>query len=256
MTKPSSLLLQNSISSILNLYREGILSTPAALHHFTEHFFNTTPSIEHSPKEPNVKLAFQQEANEIKANQNSYQTGTTHNYFLEHTPHFEYEDVAVFYHNLKTLLGDTNAHVVYKLNSQQFTAIKTNFDLYVSRMNEQLIIYSFGEQIHLETSFIKNGDLHLDYFQWENLYGLVKIEKQKDEEISETDLLVYFADRHEKNLEQCIEDLLHQPQVQIQPEEELPVKNLVLQAAPTAPQPKMAPSSSAVSQDQHNETKN
>lgn len=230
MIKLSGPTLRNTPQSILNLYREGH-AIPPALFHYMDRLFKVPAYTKKFTKERQLAHKFYQD---LKIGQ-LQKLAATRNYFLEHKSQFEYADVATFYHSLTTLLHDTHAHVVYSLNPQQFEAIKPNLDVYVQTANNQLVIYLHGNQILTGAPIIIGGYPHLDYFQWGNLYGVVKYEVEEGEEDS---LLVYFENRHQQNLEQCIRELLGRLQYQAEhtPTSPKPLtEQLEFKPLPTAP---------------------
>lgn len=234
MTKPSKPALKNNPSSIINLYREGH-SVPAALYHYTEQLFNMPAYTKQFTKERVVAHKIDQELNKIKLRRNPKKLVATRNYFLEHKKEFELEDVATFYHSLDSLLSNRNANVVYELTPQQFAAIMPTLDVYLRNANDQLMIYLHGNQILTGAPVIIGGYPHLDYFQWGNLYGVVKYEMEEGEEVNEANLLIYFEDRHERNLEQCMHDLLHRLQHEAEPAHTLEPSPEPVEAPSTAP---------------------
>lgn len=215
---PTTPALKNVRTSLVNLYREGH-PVPAALYRYTEQLFNKPAYAKRFTKERVLAHKIDQDLKKYTElhNKPKKKLVATPNYFLLHKKKFSLEDVATFYHSLDKLLVGKNANVVYELTPEQFAAIMPTLDIYVSNANDQLMIYLHGNQLITGAPLIIGGYPHLNYFQWGNLYGVVKYEEQEGEEVHEANLMIYFEDRHERKLEECMQDLLHRLQHQAEP---------------------------------------
>lgn len=234
--KPIKPALKNIPTAITNLYRAD-RPIPFALYRYTEQLFNAPAYTKKFTKERVLAHKIDQELKkyaELHSNPKKKLVATP-NYFLLHKNEFEPEDVEILYDHLNNLLKNT-PNIVYELTAKQFKAIKPALDLYVKNANDQLMIYLYGNQLITGAPLIIGGHPHLDYFQWGNLYGVVKYEEQEGEEVYETNLMIYFEDRHDRNLEQCMQDLLHRLQHQAEPSIPEPAPEPV-EVQSTAPRP-------------------
>lgn len=216
--KPTKPALKNIPTAITNLYRVDH-PIPFALYRYTEQLFNAPAYTKKFTKERVLAHKIDQDLKkyaELHSKPKKKLTVTS-NYFLLHKNEFDSADIATFYHSLDKLLVGTNANIVYELTPKQFAAIMPTLDIYVRNANDQLMIYLHGNQLITGAPLIIGGYPHLNYFQWGNLYGVVKYEEQEGEEVYEANLLIYFEDRHERKLEQCIQDLLHRLQHEAEP---------------------------------------
>lgn len=67
------------------------------------------------------------------------------------------------------------------------------------RPNFEELIAVHGNQLLTGAPFDSGGVVHVDLFQWGNLYGVVKYHKLVGEQIFDANVLIYFEDKQERD---------------------------------------------------------
>ncbi len=106
--------------------------------------------------------------------------------------------IAHFKKRLALMLHHVAHGVEVKLTPPQFQALKT--------LTGDALIFYHGNHYLTGALFFPGGVAHVDYFQWGNLYGVVKYEFLMGETEVEGNILVYFEDMEERLLEECVKD--------------------------------------------------
>src|SRR5690606_35947581 len=68
---------------------------------------------------------------------------------------------------------------------------------------DELILYH-GNQLLTGAPFFPGGVPQLIYFQWGNLFGVAKYVVIAEEKALKSNVLIYFEDRHERLLQDCV----------------------------------------------------
>lgn len=68
------------------------------------------------------------------------------------------------------------------------------------------LVFYHGNPYLTGAPLFPGGVPHIDFFQWGNLYGIVKYEFSMGEKEIEGNILVYFEDMQERSLEECIKE--------------------------------------------------
>ena len=129
---------------------------------------------------------------------------------------------------LKAALDTTHPSVQIAFTPEQYEQFKT--------LTPELIYYH-GNPTLTGAPLFPGGISRVDHFQWGNLHGVVKYELLEGENEIEGNILVYFEDMQERLLEECVQESIHQYQLQhiITPPQPIP---LIPQATPPiAPTP-------------------
>jgi hypothetical protein len=236
--KPPKFELKKSFASIESLYREGQV-VPAALYDHINQLFDAPA---YSKKFNRKRVVAHKLDQSLKKYLSTKKMDVTSNYFLFHKKRLKAADIKTFYNTVKKLLKKTT-HVIYRLTALQFDTIKSLFDVYARNVGDQLVIYWHGNQTITGAPLVLGGHQHVEYFQWGNLYGIVKYQKLPGEEINTSNLLIYFENRRERNFKQCLDELLLRLQKNTQPQlAKISVQQAIKAQAKEIPAPAVAQS--------------
>lgn len=119
-----------------------------------------------------------------------------HHSFLLPRDKLDKTEVARLKHRLEILLSGTTDHLELHLSPSDFLAFRA------LTINE-LILYH-GNQLLTGAPFIPGGIPQFIYFQWGNLFGVAKYVMVADEKALKSNVLVYFEDRQERLLDECV----------------------------------------------------
>ena len=103
---------------------------------------------------------------------------------------------------LQILLQSKSAKLEVKMTPEQFLDFKI-------ATQQEMILYH-GNQYLTGAPFHPGGIPHIIYFQWGNLFGVAKYVILAEEKALKSNVLVYFEDRQERELQECINDYNHQ----------------------------------------------
>lgn len=102
---------------------------------------------------------------------------------------------------IQTLLKSKLDHVDLKMTLEQFAQFK-----YVG-INE--LIFWHGNQFLTGAPFQPGGIPYIIYFQWGNLFGVVKFQILPEEKALKGNVLIYFEDMSNRNLYECVKEYEH-----------------------------------------------
>lgn len=110
---------------------------------------------------------------------------------------FNAESIKQFKKRLNLFLQQKTS-VIFSLTQEQFEKFK--------ELNIHELIFLHGDQLLTNAPFIPGGLPPVIYFQWGNLFGVVKYVILAGEKALKANLLIYFEDSQERNLDQCVLD--------------------------------------------------
>lgn len=115
--------------------------------------------------------------------------------FLMPSENFTKAEVATFKRRLSLLLQNTH-HVELKMKPEHFLKFR-------AVTTQELILYH-GNQLLTGAPFHQGGIPQLIFFQWGNLFGVAKYVVLAEERALKSNVLIYFEDRHDRYLQECV----------------------------------------------------
>lgn len=130
-------------------------------------------------------------------------------------PHEEMnrEAIELLKKRIQMLLKDKNVHPVISLTQKQYL----QFREYAIKD----LIFWHGNQFLTGAPFYPSAIPPVVYFQWGNFFGIVKFVVIEGEKTLKQNLLVYFEDMQERNLDQCVEEYQHHLQEEMKLQHEV-----------------------------------
>lgn len=104
------------------------------------------------------------------------------------------------------------------------------------------LIFWHGNQFLTGASFYPSGTPPMIFFQWGNLFGIVKYIVLSGEKSLKHNLLIYFEDRQERDLEQCVNEYQHRLAEDIKKQNELTLEKVDHEIITHTLTPKLTPS--------------
>lgn len=105
---------------------------------------------------------------------------------------------------------------LYKLLSNKFSCGIETFEIKLTRkqffqfktllLND--LIYFHGNHVLTGAPFFAGGLPHVDFFQWGNLFGIVKYEEILGEKNTDGNILIFFEEQADRSLEQFVQSQL------------------------------------------------
>ena len=132
-------------------------------------------------------------------------------YYLEYTkkhpnkanptfllPHTEFQpsDIPLLKNRINLFLNKNPGRVAIQLTQQQFLQLKD--------YTIQELIYWHGNQFLTGAPFYPGGIPPVIFFQWGNLFGIVKYLVLAEEKALKGNILIYFEDMQDRELNQCV----------------------------------------------------
>lgn len=102
-----------------------------------------------------------------------------------------------------------------KLSAITFTFTETQFAKF-EELNMSELIFWHGNQLLSGAPFYPGGIPPVIYFQWGNYFGVAKYVMLAGEKALKANILVYFEDRQERDLDQCVADYQKKNQLALQ----------------------------------------
>ena len=138
-------------------------------------------------------------------------------------PHEELnlQDVQKLKKRIQSLLQQNikTSHVVISLTQKQLVEFK--------EYTIQELIFWHGNQFLTGAPFYPGGIAPVIYFQWGNLFGIVKYVVLPGEKQLKANILVYFEDMQERELDQCVAEYSERLKNEIQLQREMLVESKV-----------------------------
>lgn len=97
-----------------------------------------------------------------------------------------------------TVLKNNLSHTDLKMTMQQYLQFKA------AGIDE--LIFWHGNQFLTGAPFFAGGLPYVVYFQWGNLFGVVKFQVLSEDKALKGNVLIYFEDMQERYLSQCVAD--------------------------------------------------
>jgi hypothetical protein len=95
-------------------------------------------------------------------------------------------------------LKQKNSQASIRLTHKQYLQFK--------QYNIQDLIYWHGNQFLTGAPFYPGGIPHVIYFQWGNMFGIVKPSVLAGEEALKANILIYFVDMMDRDIDRCVLD--------------------------------------------------
>lgn len=157
-----------------------------------------------------------------------HKTHQFHGTFLLPHEEMNLEAIQSLKQRILASLSQKHKSVVFTLTQKQFLEFKTY------TINE--LIFWHGNQFLTGAPFFPGGIPPVIYFQWGNLFGVVKYVVLPSEKTLKANLLVYFEDMEERDLDQCVHEY------QNQMEKNINLQNEIAQQHTITPKPTLMPS--------------
>lgn len=114
---------------------------------------------------------------------------------------------------LIAMLMQKKSHSVIHLTQKQFLQFK--------QMTIHELIYWHGNQFLTGAPFFPGGIPPILFIQWGNFFGVVKFVILPGEKALKANILIYFEDMQERDLETCVHDFEHNLQQDLKLQKEL-----------------------------------
>jgi hypothetical protein len=132
-----------------------------------------------------------------------------HHSFLMHKENFNAEATKELKKRLALLLPEKKSVVKLQFTSKQFMEFKNSA--------VPSLIFYHGNQFLTGAPFHLGGIPHVIYFQWGNLFGVVKYVVLAEEKALNSNVMVYFENMHERLLEECVQNISKELRHELQP---------------------------------------
>lgn len=126
---------------------------------------------------------------------------------------------------LKLLVSEKKSHAQFELTPTQFHELK-------QASYPELILYH-GNQFLTGAPFYTSGIPHVVFFQWGNLFGVVKYIMLPDEKTLKSNILIYVEDMEERYIDECVKEYIHHMKDELSA---IKQQQLVMQNQPSIPQ--------------------
>ena len=121
-----------------------------------------------------------------------------HGSFLMPAEEITRENIKKFKKRLQLFLQQKFSHVTLQFTAEQLLKFK--------EVCAPELIYFHGNQFLTGAPFILGGIAPVILFQWGNFFGVVKYVIMADEKSMKGNTLIYFEDRQERSLDECVLD--------------------------------------------------
>src|SRR3990167_4377787 len=111
------------------------------------------------------------------------------------------------------VLKENLSHVDLKMTPEQFAQFRL--------LSIHELIFWHGNQFLTGAPFYPGGIPHVIYFQWGNLFGIVKMNVLSEERALRGNILIYFEDMHDRSLYACVKEYAHKEREELKLEESL-----------------------------------
>ena len=128
---------------------------------------------------------------------------------------------------IRLFLKEKRDRVSLQLTHQQYIDFKT--------FTIQEIIYWHGNQFLTGAPFYPGGLPHVIYFQWGNFFGIVKHTVLMGEKAVKGNLLLYFEDMQDRDLNQCVDEDNHHLEKTIELQNTILDEEIKIETHHTAP---------------------
>jgi hypothetical protein len=118
--------------------------------------------------------------------------------FLLHHEAINFEDIQKLKERIRTVLKEKNQPVSIPVSVNQLRQF--------ADLNSRELIFWYGNQYLTGAPLVPGGIPPVIYFQWGNLFGIVKYLVLAGEKALKANLLMFFEDMLERNLDQCVMD--------------------------------------------------
>lgn len=115
-------------------------------------------------------------------------------------PHEELnkEDIQRLKKRIKIFLQNKNRQIVISITQKQFLQFK--------ELNLHELIFWHGNQTLTGAPFFPGGIPPVIFFQWGNLFGVVKYVILSEEKSLKSNILIYFEDMVDRDLNRCVQE--------------------------------------------------
>jgi hypothetical protein len=142
-----------------------------------------------------------------------YRKYADHHSFLLHQEEITEKSAKELRNRLQLILeGKKKQRIKLAVTPEQFLQFK-------NAAVPSLILYH-GNQFLTGAPFYLGGIPHVVFFQWGNLFGVAKYIILPDEKALKSNVLIYFEDMYDRNLQQCVDDFKHDLKHELQPHEQ------------------------------------
>ena len=114
---------------------------------------------------------------------------------------------------LQIFLKEKHTRAVINVTQEQFLQFK--------QVNVAQLIFWHGNQLITGAPFFPGGIPPVIYFQWGNFFGVVKYVVLASEKTLKANVLIYFEDMQERNLDRCVLDYEKELQDDLQEQNKL-----------------------------------
>jgi hypothetical protein len=116
--------------------------------------------------------------------------------FLSPSDKMDKESIARLKRKLNIFLNNTSSHLELKMKPEDFAQFRS--------LTYDELIYFHGNQFLTGAPFYPGGIPQIIYFQWGNLFGVAKYVVLAEERALKSNVLIYFEDRYERHLQECV----------------------------------------------------
>lgn len=141
-----------------------------------------------------------------------HKKSSEHHSFLLHRENFDAKAAKELKRRLDLLVKPKGERVKFTITPKQFAELKNS-------AFPSLILYH-GNQFLTGAPFYLGGIPHVVFFQWGNLFGVAKYVVMPEEKSLKSNLLIYFEDMQDRNLEQCVKDVTHELKHELLPSQQ------------------------------------
>lgn len=138
-----------------------------------------------------------------------YQHANDYHSFLFHKENFDAAAAKELKRRLGLMVKEKGTRVKLKITPKQFQEFK-------NAAHPSLIFYH-GNQLITGAPFYLGGIPHVVFFQWGNLFGVAKYVVLAEEHALKSNVMIYFEDTHERYLEECVQQFVHEMKNELKP---------------------------------------
>src|SRR3990167_990292 len=130
-------------------------------------------------------------------------------------PHEEinFENIQLLKKRIKLFILKNKNRIVIELTQKQYLDFR--------KYNIHELIFWHGNQMLTGAPNIPGGIPPVIFFQWGNLFGIVKYLILADEKSLKSNILIYFEDLADRDVNQCVADYYHKLEMELSQQHEI-----------------------------------
>ncbi len=138
-----------------------------------------------------------------------YKKAADHHSFLVHQDNFDAKAAKELRKRLQILLTEKGKRIKLHMSPRQFMELKNSA--------VPSLIFFHGNQFLTGAPFYLGGIPHVVFFQWGNYFGIAKYVVLAEEKALNSNVLIYFENMYERNIDECVQQATKELRHELQP---------------------------------------